>query len=215
MFINKPDVFKVVCLFARDCGVKALEGLLNDKRFIIAGLLVHSRLPKSEDPNRGIRPEFHIFKEIAYKHSIPLSTIDTREDAKNLAFLRTIEPFDFLISLSWRFLVPKEILQKARIAALNAHRGKLPTYAGAEPIKRAIENNEKYAVLTVHEMVETIDAGKVIIEKAHRINYDSSKTLEENIEEVKKEILPLYPEAIIEAIDKVLETKEIRKCNEK
>lgn len=208
---NEINTFKVACLFARDCGVKALEGLLKDERFTIVGLLVHSKLPKSEDPNRGIRPEFPVFKKIADKYSIPLSIIDTREEAENLAFLRTIKSFDFLISLSWRFLIPKDVFSKARIAAINVHRGKLPDYAGAEPVKRALENGEKYIVLTVHEMTEEIDAGKVLIEENYPVNYDNSKTLEENAERIKNEILPLYPVAVLEAIDRVLTIKGMKK----
>ena len=39
-----------------------LEGLLADPRFNILTLAVHSRLPKSEDPQRSIRPEFTDFE---------------------------------------------------------------------------------------------------------------------------------------------------------
>lgn len=201
------DTYKIVCLFARDCGVKALEALLNDERLTIAGLLVHSRLPKTDDPNRNIRPEFPVFKEIAYKHSIPLSVIDTREDAKNLAFIRTVGSFDFLISLSWRYLIPKDIFSKSKIAAFNIHRGKLPVYAGAEPIKRALESGEKHIILSAHEMVEEIDAGEILIEKTYPANFNNSKTIQENVERIKKDMLPLYPIAVIEAIDKLLTIK--------
>ncbi len=162
-------MFKIVCLFARDCGVKALEGILNDERLAVAGLLVHSKLPKSEDPNRNIRPEFLIFQEIARKYSIPISAVDNREDAKDLAFLKTIDYFDFLVTLSWRYLVPKNIFSMARIAAFNVHRGKLPTYAGAEPVKKALENGESHIFLTVHEMAEEIDTGEILIEKSHPV----------------------------------------------
>ena len=98
MLKNRTNNFKIVCLFARDCGVEALKGLLNDKRFTIVALLVHSKLPKSEDPNRGIRYKFPLFKEMTNKHSIPISIIDIREEAQNLTSLRTIGSFDFLIS---------------------------------------------------------------------------------------------------------------------
>lgn len=211
MPINISNTFKIVCLFARECGVYALKELLNDNRVTIVALLVHSKLPKSEDSNRGIRPEFPIFEEIAHKYSIPLSAIDSREEAKNLALLKKIDSFDFLISLSWRFMIPMEIFSKARIAAINVHRGKLPTYAGSEPVKRALENSEKYVFLTVHEMVEEIDAGRVLLEQSHLVNFDYSKTLEMNVERIKKEILPLYPKVVIEAIDLILKGKEIKK----
>lgn len=201
---NKANLFKIVCFFARDCGVEALKELLNDKRFTIIWLLVHSKLPKSEDPNRGIRPEFAVFKEIANNHSIPMSVIDTREEAQTLKSLRTLE-YDFLISLSWRFLIPKEVFSKAKLAAINVHRGKLPEYRGAQPIKRALEKREQYITITAHEMVEEIDAGRTLIEKHHPVNYDNSRKLMENIERIKKEILPLYPKVIIEAIEDIIE----------
>lgn len=201
MSTNKTSPFNVVCLFARERGVEVLKGLLDDGRFSIIGLLVHSKLPKSEDPERAIRPEFSIFKEISHRYSIPFSTVDSRKEANELEFLGPINSFDILITVSWRFLVPKDIFSRARIAAVNVHRGKLPTYAGAEPIKRALENGEKNVVLTVHEMVEEIDAGTVLIEKIHPVNFDNLKTLEENVERIKKEMLPLYPIAVLEAID--------------
>lgn len=203
----KPNAFKIVCLFARECGVKALEGLLNDNRFTIVALLVHSRLPKSEDFNRSVRPEFSIFEKIAHKYSIPLSAIDSRKAAKILAPLNKVDSFDFLISLSWRFMIPYEFFSKARIAAINVHRGKLPTYGGSEPVKRALENGEKYVFLTVHEMVEEIDAGRVLLDHSHLVNFDYSTTLEMNVERIKKEMLPLYPIVVIKTLDLILNTK--------
>jgi methionyl-tRNA formyltransferase len=134
-----------------------------------------------------------------------VSIIDTREEAQTLTSLRTLDSFDFLISLSWRFMIPKEIFSKAKIAAINIHRGKLPEYAGAEPIKRALEKREKHITITAHEMVEEIDAGRVLIEKNHPVNYDNSRSLTENVERLKKEILSLYPKAIIEAIEKIID----------
>jgi methionyl-tRNA formyltransferase len=210
---NRTNKFKIICFFARECGVEALKGILNDKRFVIVRLLVHSKQPKSQDPNRGIRPEFPVFKKIAAKHAIPLSVVDTREEAQKLSSLRTIDSCDFLISLSWRFLIPKDILSKAKIAAINVHRGKLPDYAGAEPIKKALEKGEKHIVVTVHEMVEEIDAGKVLVEKNHPVNYDDSKSLAENVTRLQKEILPLYHRAIIETIENITDKGGYAKKN--
>lgn len=204
---SKSEKIKTVCLFARECGIKILKRLLEDKRFTIVRLLVHSRLPKSEDPNKSLRPEFPIFKAIAQRYFIPLSIVDSREEARNLMSLQTGDAFDFLITVSWRFLIPKYVFEKARIAAINVHRGKLPKYAGAEPIKRALANGEKDIVLTVHELTEKIDEGRVLVEKEYPVNFDNTKTIEENVEEIKMGILPLYSEAVLEAIDKILKVE--------
>ena len=50
--------------------------------------------------------------------------------------------FDFLISVSWRYLISPQVFEKAKIGSFNIHRGDLPKYAGVEPIKRALNNNE-------------------------------------------------------------------------
>jgi methionyl-tRNA formyltransferase len=200
---NTKKRFKVICFLARDCGVEVLKELINDGRFEIVTLFAHSKLPKSEDQNRGTRNEFSIFKEMSYTYSIPLITIDTIEESKNTATYPEF-PFDFLISVSWRFLIGGDVFSKAKIAAINIHRGKLPEYAGAEPIKRSLENGEKYITLTVHEMTKEVDSGKVLVEKIHFVNYDNSKSLIENVERIKIEILPLYFDGVIEAIDRIL-----------
>jgi len=93
----------------------------------------------------------------------------------------------------------------ARIGALNVHRGRLPEYAGAEPVKRALENGDETIVLTVHEMAPEIDAGEVLVERPHPANYRRDDNLDENVVRIKKEMLPLYPAALIEAIDRLIE----------
>ena len=50
---------------------------------------------------------------------------------------------------------------------------------------------------------------KSLIEKNHRVNYDDSKSLIENVERLKTEILPLYPEVVIEAIDKITDLESL------
>ncbi|MCB0360696.1 MAG: hypothetical protein KDD44_13705, partial [Bdellovibrionales bacterium] len=104
--------------------------------------MTHSRLPSSEDPLRSVRPEFLIYERLCSDHSIPLHSIDSRRDASVLAPLEPPLIFDFLVSVSWRFLVPERVYSRARIAAFNVHRGKLPQYAGAEPVLRALEAGE-------------------------------------------------------------------------
>jgi methionyl-tRNA formyltransferase len=206
---NLSDPYKVVCLFARERGIRVLEGLLKDKRFTVVDLVVHSKLPRSESPDRSIRPEYSIFKALSEKHSIPLSTVDTRKAAQALASVKQLESFDFLITVSWRFLVPGDVFSRARIRAINVHRGKLPIYAGAEPVKRALENGEREIVLTVHEMVEEIDAGEVLVEKTHPVKLDREATLDENVETIKSEMLPLYPQAVVEALEMVMKSLEV------
>jgi len=198
-------------LFARERGIRILESLLEDERFSIAGVLVHSNLRSFEDPNRGMCPTFTRYQEIAKSKKIPISTVDTKQEGEKLEFLRDLDPFDFLITCSWRYLVSKEIFSQAKIGAINIHRGKLPNYSGDFPVRRALQNNEKSIVLTVHKMTEKIDVGEILAEKRHDVHLVNSETIENATERIKKEMLPLYPMAIIESINMLVDSFEIEK----
>ena len=198
---NTDKRYKILCLFARERGLEVLKSLLNDRRFEVVGILTHSRLPKSEDPDRNIRPEYPFFKDLAKQYSIPLFVVDVFRESKDISFLRKINQFDFLITVSWRFLVLKQVFSRAKIVAINVHRGKLPTYAGARPIEKALGRGEKNITLSAHKMVEELDAGRVLVEKTYPVNFDKTRSIKENTERIKREMLPLYPKIVIEAME--------------
>jgi methionyl-tRNA formyltransferase len=100
---------------------------------------------------------------------------------------------DFIVEVSWRYLISQEIVSKARIGAFGIHRGKLPDYAGAEPIKQALLKGEKEIVLSAHQLVSKIDQGDTISSISHPINYDANQSLEKNIQRLREEITPLFP----------------------
>lgn len=195
-----------ICCFARERGVNVLHGLLEDRRFSIAALVVHRKLPSSEDPNRRDREEFRTFQEVAARHGIPLYTVDTRDEARRLDVAELKGNYDLLLSVSWRFVIPERYLNKARVAALNMHRGRLPDYKGAEPVKRALLKGDQEIILCVHKMSAEIDAGEVILEVRHPAHVDPAMELDENVARIKKEMLPLYAPAMLAAIDRVLDT---------
>ena len=80
---------------------------------------------------------------------------------------------------------------------------KLPEYAGAEPIKQALLNNEKEIIISSHYLKQEIDSGKTIIALRHPVNFDHSKTLEENIQRLRDDITPLYSKIVKSTIDKL------------
>ena len=99
---------------------------------------------------------------------------------------------DFIVEVSWRYLILSYITKKASIAAFGVHRGKLPEYAGAEPIKQALNKNEKEIIISAHYLGQEIDLGGTINTLSHPVNYKYSKTLEENVQRLRDEITPLF-----------------------
>ena len=76
--------------------------------------------------------------------------------------------------------------------AFGIHRGKLPEYTGAEPIKQALLQNENEIILSAHYLDSLIDTGKTITRISHPVNYDSSFSIDKNIQRLRDEITPLF-----------------------
>lgn len=75
-----------------------------------------------------------------------------------------LEPFDYLFSIVNFWIVPKEILELAKKAAVNFHDGPLPAYAGYNAAAWAVSNGERKYAITWHLMNSGVDAGGVLLQ---------------------------------------------------
>ena len=209
--VSDGQRWRVVALLAREPGLAVLrEGLLADAGVELAALYTHRRRPRSEDPLRSERPEYQPYADLACAAGVPLHAVDTRAEALELEGLEAYRPFDVLLSLSWRYRVSPAVLSWPRIAAINLHRGRLPTYAGAEPVRRALEAGETSITLTAHRMIEEIDAGPVLVECVHPVSALRGPTLADDVERIKRELWPLYPLVAMEAMARANESRCLR-----
>lgn len=177
----------IVGFLSRSHGLEVLENLIHEKNFKILRIYTHSKKPKSEDPNRGIRTDFKLFEDICNKNEILLTIIDEKNQDVNQC-----PSCDFIIEVSWRYLIHTKIIDKAKILAFGIHRGKLPEYVGAEPIKQALINHEKNIVISAHHLSSKIDEGKTIFSINHQVNYKIENSIEKNIQRLRDEITPLF-----------------------
>jgi methionyl-tRNA formyltransferase len=195
------DKLRVVALVAGEPGLATLDGLPWDSGTIkLVAVYTHRWLPKSVDPDRRQRPEFGRYVEFSERQRIPLHVVDTPPQAERLEGLALYRPIHVLLSVSWRYAVPPDVLRWARVAPINLHRGKLPDYAGAEPVRRALEAGEAAVTLTAHVMTDEIDAGPVLCERQHAVGTLRGPALTDDVERVKRELHPLYPQIALEAI---------------
>ncbi|MFQ5698243.1 MAG: formyltransferase family protein [Myxococcota bacterium] len=191
---------QIVCLLAREPGVRVLEWLLSRAtRFHVRGLWTHRLRPASEDPERRRRPEFSRFQALTRAHEIPLFVVDSRREA-DLAPMAFLEPYDLLLSVSWRFLVPESRLGASRLGDLNVHRGELPRYKGAEPVRRMLTDGLGYATLSAHLMTARYDEGEVIHAVRMPARVQRGEAIAEATERVKRELLDRYTVCVAEAI---------------
>lgn len=69
---------------------------------------------------------------------------------------------DFIFSHSYSMFLPEEILAIPTHGAINTHFAYLPNYRGANPIQWAIINGAMKTGVTLHYMINEIDAGDII-----------------------------------------------------
>lgn len=101
-------------------------------------------------------------RHLAQLADVPVFETNRADLANTLkSWLMKLEP-DVLLTISFPYKLPLEILQISRIGAFNVHSGKLPEYRGAQPSFWEIFNCEKEGAMTVHKMDEEYDRGAVI-----------------------------------------------------
>ena len=72
---------------------------------------------------------------------------------------------DIVLVCTFSFLIPKQILSTAKIAAINFHPSLLPKYRGAIPEICVIYNGEKKTGISFHLMTEKFDKGNLILQR--------------------------------------------------
>jgi len=97
-------------------------------------------------------------------------------------------------------MIPQKVVEKSHIVAFGIHRGKLPEYAGAEPIKQALDNHENEIILSAHNLNAGIDEGEVFATISHPVTYDNSISFDDNIQKIRDEITPKFSDLTLKTL---------------
>jgi methionyl-tRNA formyltransferase len=81
---------------------------------------------------------------------------------------------DLIFSFYYRSMLPMPLLKRARLGAFNMHGSLLPKFRGRAPLNWAILEGETETGVTLHEMVEKPDAGRIVDQQAVPIGPDES-----------------------------------------
>lgn len=153
MRFNSIDQIKIVYMGTPSISSKVLEGLINNNFNIVA-------LVTNEDKAVGRKKilEPTPCKKVALKHGIKVFQPHRIKD--DYSFLKEID-FDLILTMAYGQIVPTGVLECPKIGCLNLHGSILPKYRGAAPIQRAIMNGDKTTGITLMEMVEKMDVGRM------------------------------------------------------
>ena len=108
-------------------------------------------------------------------------------------------PPDILIAVSWRYMVPAQVYQRARSGAFVFHDSLLPAYRGFAPTVWAIANGEDHTGVTLFEMTEAVDSGAIVDQR--RIPIGRDDTIAEVMERVTTEYLTLLEANLASLLD--------------
>lgn len=114
------------------------------------------------------RPQYHAeLARISSSLRVPM-VIQRRPDASDygnmLSEIRSLAP-DLIWVNSYSMILRPNVLDISRFGALNIHGGLLPQYRGCNPTQWAILNGEHEVGVTLHEISDGIDEGKIIAQR--------------------------------------------------
>lgn len=98
---------------------------------------------------------------LAVRHAVPLVPCQSVNAPDYVERVRRLAP-DVIASVAAPEIFRANLLAVPRLGCINIHSGRLPFYRGMMPTFWQLLHGEKQVVITVHEMVEKLDAGAVL-----------------------------------------------------
>ncbi|MBZ0298467.1 MAG: methionyl-tRNA formyltransferase [Anaerolineae bacterium] len=129
----------------------ALRALLPDADLLVFSFAEDSWEPRFLEDIRQLTQasggQFHQAKQVG---------------APQYAALWEAAPVDLMFAVSWRYIIPPQVYQRARLGAYVFHDSLLPEYRGFAPTVWAIRNGEDHTGVTLLEMAGDYDTGAII-----------------------------------------------------
>lgn len=109
----------------------------------------------------GVKLRGDSIAKLAQNKGLLLVPCGSVNDPDFIERVRAIEP-DVVASVAAPEIFRKGILAVPTLGCINIHSGRLPVYRGMMPNFWQLLHGEKHAVVTVHGMVEKLDAGDIL-----------------------------------------------------
>lgn len=141
----------------------------------------------------------------AKKNNIPVVLLSPQLFSSREAYEKVIvsilknQKVDLVVLAGFMRILTPYFIRAYRNRIVNIHPSYLPAFKGAHAIRDAFEAKVSETGVTVHWVVEKVDAGRVILqEKVKRNPKDTLESLEKRIHAVEHK---LYPKALQHIID--------------
>ncbi len=161
-------------------------------KMVEAGVNVVAVVTRTDKPRgRSKAPQPSPVKEYALEHlsEIPLYQPEKASDPAFVETLAALSP-DLFVVVAYGEILSVDLLNTARLAAINVHASLLPKWRGAAPIERSLLAGDEKTGVTIMHMVKKMDAGDMIRQKSLAIGTEmNSGELRERLQEVGADAL--------------------------
>ena len=106
--------------------------------------------------------EFAIERNLAIQQPQKIRTPEAKE-------LFALHKADVAVVVAYGKILPNEFLTAPKHGCVNVHFSLLPKYRGAAPVNWAIVNGEERTGVTTMKIVQKLDAGPILLQKATKI----------------------------------------------
>jgi len=172
---------KVVVVAYHNIGCTGIEAL------VAAGFSIQAVFTHEDDPEE--ERFFKSVKELCLTLKLPVFAPSNVNLPEWTDFVRQLKP-EMLFSFFDRRILKGQILELGVKGAYNLHPSLLPLYRGCCPVNWVLINGETETGVTLHQMVERVDAGEILAQKAVPIDrQDTAKILHMKLDMATKSLL--------------------------
>lgn len=165
---RRSEVVAMIVLRAFD------EGLVDTARrlyefygpFDFTRLVARFASTKLADRANRVRPILapRSARDVGRRHDIPLYFPDSVNAPEFVRVMQSEIRPDLVVSIAASQILRREILSIPPLGCINLHSAPLPRYQGMMPNFWTMVHGEREAAVTVHYMVENLDAGDILVQ---------------------------------------------------
>ena len=104
---------------------------------------------------------YYSIEQLCTHYRVPVFRTSRVNSPEFLSSLRELD-LDLIISVAAPVLFKKELMALPRLGCINIHSGMLPKYRGMLPNFWQMYHNERQVGITIHEINEKLDDGRII-----------------------------------------------------
>ncbi len=175
---------RILFMGTPDFAVPVLEALVHSP-YEVVGVVTQPDRPKGRKQVLTPPP----VKQVAERYGLPVLQPQRIRREEDFQPILALQP-DLIVTAAYGQLLPPPILHAPRYGCINVHASLLPKYRGGAPIHWAIINGERETGITIMYMVEELDAGDMIAQRAMPIHpQDTVGSLHDRLKELGARLL--------------------------